>query len=142
MPHKDAEARRAYNRDWARAKRAQRVARALPAKECRVCTTRFVPKNRDARIVYCSRVCNARAMQIRRYGLTLEEYAALVLAQAGLCAICNEPPRRRGFHIDHNHATGAVRGLLCEGCNPGLGNFRESPRALRAAADYLERTAQ
>lgn len=82
-----------------------------------------------------------RAVQIRRYGLTLERFRDMILAQDGLCAICLNPPGGHGFQIDHNHTTGEVRQLLCDGCNPGLGNFRESPEALRRAADYLERHA-
>lgn len=70
--------------------------------------------------------------------MTAEDVDALVEAQGGLCAVCGlRPPA----HVDHDHRTGSVRGVLCSGCNQGLGNFRDSAEALRRAADYLERTS-
>jgi hypothetical protein len=79
--------------------------------------------------------------RFRRYGLTQEQYGALLLRQDGCCAICKSPePKGRGrWHVDHDHKTGAVRALLCTGCNLGVGHFRDDPKLLRAAADYLER---
>jgi hypothetical protein len=70
----------------------------------------------------------------RRYGITAEEADALLDAQGGLCAICRAAP---AVHVDHDHATGAVRALLCFNCNGGLGQFRDDPDVLRAAADYV-----
>lgn len=110
-------------------------------RSCLMCLASFTPRNRDARYIYCSKICKDRAQQIRRYGLTIDQYRAMVLAQGGRCAICLREPSGKGFHIDHNHQTMVVRSLLCDGCNPGLGNFREDPDALRRAADYLERFA-
>lgn len=65
-------------------------------------------------------------------------------AQQGRCALCGVdlvtlPHARR--HLDHCHATGTVRGWLCQGCNTALGKFRDDPARLRAAAAYLERGA-
>ncbi|SFF46060.1 Recombination endonuclease VII [Blastococcus tunisiensis] len=54
--------------------------------------------------------------------------------QDGLCAICRVAP---AVHVDHDHETGAVRALLCFNCNGGLGQFRDDPDVLRAAADYV-----
>ena len=73
----------------------------------------------------------------RRYGITGADYDAMVAAQGGVCALCRERPPQ---HVDHDHVTGTVRGLLCSCCNQGLGNFRDSVAALRAAVVYLERT--
>ena len=74
-----------------------------------------------------------------KYGISFEEYTRLNTAQGGLCAICKEPcPSGKALAVDHDHNTGVVRALLCSGCNVGLGNFRERPDALRAAAEYLE----
>lgn len=85
---------------------------------------------------------NARAAYVRRtYGLSPDEHAAMLAAQGGGCAICgtDEPGGAGSWHTDHDHTSGDVRGLLCAGCNPGLGLFRDDPTILRAAADYLER---
>lgn len=57
--------------------------------------------------------------------------------QRGKCAICGAP-KKRELVIDHDHATGFTRGLLCQPCNNGLGHFKDSPESLRAAALYLE----
>lgn len=73
----------------------------------------------------------------RRYGITAAEYDERKAAQGGLCALCRE---REAEHVDHDHRTGEVRGLLCSCCNQGLGNFRDDARHLRAAAAYVERT--
>lgn len=74
------------------------------------------------------------------YGITPEQYAALLAAQDGLCAICRTDAwPGKGPHVDHAHDTGRVRGILCGGCNNGLGRFADDPARLRAAAEYLER---
>jgi hypothetical protein len=76
-------------------------------------------------------------MRRKRYGISHSEWAHLLALQGGVCAICH-----RAAHplcIDHCHATGQVRGLLCRKCNSGLGYYADNPARLRAAADYLER---
>jgi hypothetical protein len=72
------------------------------------------------------------------YGITPEEYIAMHDLQQGKCAICKEQPTtQRGLHVDHCHKTNKVRGLLCHGCNTGLGSFRENPHYFRNAIEYL-----
>lgn len=71
----------------------------------------------------------------RRYGITAETADLMFAEQGGLCAICQEAAAE---HVDHDHETGAVRALLCFNCNGGLGQFRDDPAVLRAAADYVE----
>lgn len=84
-----------------------------------------------------------RHWQLRKqYGITVEQYDAMLAAQGGGCAICGDPPDGVGragvrLHVDHCHATNRVRGLLCNSCNNGLGRFRDRPELLRAAAAYL-----
>lgn len=79
--------------------------------------------------------------KIKRYGLTLNEYKALLETCSGKCWICGDRPEDpRNFHIDHNHETNEVRGLLCIGCNVGLGAFRDDPSLLSRAIDYLSRS--
>ena len=81
------------------------------------------------------------------YGLTSEEYDTIGWAQNYCCAICgvkeeelvkvSTAPLNQHLHVDHNHVTGEVRGLLCFRCNHGLGKFQDSIEFLEAAADYL-----
>ncbi|MGY1679847.1 endonuclease VII domain-containing protein [Geodermatophilus sp. SYSU D01176] len=72
----------------------------------------------------------------RRYGITAEEADVMFEAQGGLCAICRTAP---AAHVDHDHDTGEVRELLCFNCNGGLGQFKDDPEVLRAAAHYVDR---
>lgn len=77
-----------------------------------------------------------RRRTIRHYGLTREEFDDLRMAQGNRCAICQcefvATP-----HIDHDHGSGEVRGLLCRECNIALGLFEDDPRRLEAAVAYL-----
>jgi hypothetical protein len=70
----------------------------------------------------------------RRYGITAAEADAMLAEQGGLCAICKAAP---AVHVDHDHATGQVRALLCFNCNGGLGQFKDNFEALHAAAYYV-----
>lgn len=80
-----------------------------------------------------------------RWRLTPEDFDAMA-AQGGLCLICKKPPRHKStltdeiqrFHVDHDHRTGKIRGLLCGTCNRMLGQAQDDPAVLRAGADYLE----
>lgn len=92
------------------------------------------------------RSCRQKEAAPRRYGITDDQYQAMVEVQEGLCAICAQPPtpvkgRTLRLHIDHDHDTGEVRGLLCGLCNQGLGQFKDDPARLVAAADYLLKRA-
>ncbi len=74
----------------------------------------------------------------RLYKMTRDEFYELVERQGGACAICGEeptPPKR--LTVDHDHATGRFRGLLCGGCNAGLGNLQDEPELLESALRYL-----
>ncbi|MFV2174140.1 endonuclease VII domain-containing protein [Actinomadura sp. LOL_016] len=70
----------------------------------------------------------------RRYGITDEDADWLLKRQVGLCGVCSDRP---GEHIDHDHKTGAVRGIACIGCNSGMGQFGDDPVSLRRGADYV-----
>lgn len=69
-----------------------------------------------------------------RYGLESHEADALLAENGGRCRICDE---ETATHIDHDHATGSVRGGLCKRCNHGLGSFRDRPDLLAQAIAYL-----
>ena len=71
----------------------------------------------------------------RRYGITAAEADAMLEAQGGLCALCQERPAE---HVDHDHFTGKVRGMLCFCCNQGLGNFRDRADVMQLAIAYLQ----
>ena len=88
-----------------------------------------------------------KSMDLKKnFGITLETYKSKSEQQQGLCAICNKPEITkdnrtglvRNLAVDHNHNTGQVRGLLCRGCNQGLGNFQEDLQRLKNAVAYLK----
>lgn len=75
------------------------------------------------------------------YDLSPEIYEAMFQSQGGLCAICRKPPSAKvALHVDHDHVTGRVRGLLCPACNTSLGGFRDSSAICLAAATYIAST--
>lgn len=64
----------------------------------------------------------------------------MLASQGGGCAICGRAPREDiALHVDHDHATGAIRGLTCFRCNNALGDFADDPSLLEHAAAYLSR---
>lgn len=74
----------------------------------------------------------------RKLGMTIEQYDVLLEAQGGGCFICGRPPREDiSLHVDHDHSTGKVRGILCFCCNNALADFQEDPALLSKAAAYL-----
>jgi hypothetical protein len=84
----------------------------------------------------------SKAIKIRRYGITLEEFNDLLKAQDGKCAICGFSDMSKPTFfpvVDHCHALNHVRGLICSSCNRGLGFFKDSPALLKKAAKYVER---
>lgn len=118
----------AEHREEALAKR--RAYRAEHPEEMRVLVRRWYLDNKKKTI--------GTARQ-QRTGCTPEQYDALFAKQNGLCALCGGPPGKNALHADHCHTANRVRELLCHGCNTGLGNFKDDPTLLRAAADYIER---
>lgn len=77
----------------------------------------------------------------RNYNMTLEDYERIYKEQDGKCAICDkrEEEFKRKLHVDHDHKTGFIRGLLCTKCNPGLGYFEDSIEKLELAITYLNK---
>lgn len=81
---------------------------------------------------------NRRSCRLRsKYGITIEEFEEMLSDQKGCCLICGDY-MGEALKVDHNHETGAVRGLLCNGCNVGLGLFKDNPEFLTAAIAYLQ----
>lgn len=79
-----------------------------------------------------------RRRHLRSYGLTPEQFEAMASSQNYVCAICGDYDPK-GLHIDHCHATGRIRGLLCVNCNTGIGSFKDDHRRLERAIAYLGR---
>lgn len=72
------------------------------------------------------------------YGVTREQWEAVLEAQGGVCAICKGGPTgSRGFYLDHNHETLVIRGLLCGHCNTAIGMFSDDPERIARAIDYV-----
>ena len=78
------------------------------------------------------------------FGITVEEYDRLLVAQGGVCALCSKPEEAIGrggvvkmLAVDHDHASGAVRGLLCQRCNLALGLLGDDPAGLQRALEYV-----
>lgn len=83
----------------------------------------------------------ARATQLKcRFGITPEDYDEMLHKQGGCCAICGGlNPNGNALSVDHCHETGLIRALLCNYCNAGLGQFRDNPDLMEAAAEYIRR---
>jgi allantoicase len=128
-----------------------------PSKKCPNCgllkSLDEFPNNRatkDGKANYCKPCHNRRMteikkrlyggganfLRIRRYGIDTAAFKQMVDEQGGLCAICLKAP---AVHLDHDHLTGKIRGVLCFSCNRGLGKFGDSPLILRRAAAYVTR---
>lgn len=108
-------------------------------------TDSYYTRNRDRILAKQARYDQAHPLRKReqhlksRYGLDLKAYDALLEAQGGCCAICrcSKPGGRGTWHVDHDHKTDKVRGLLCHDCNTGLGKFKDDPEILKLAIVYL-----
>lgn len=74
-------------------------------------------------------------------GVSVEQIEIWLARQGGRCAICRGNNGGRRLYVDHCHATGKGRGLLCSTCNTGLGLFKDDPLVLQAAIEYLARSA-
>lgn len=83
----------------------------------------------------------ARDMDLRgTYGISLQQWNEMFEAQGRCCAVCERSdPGKQGWHTDHDHETGQVRGILCYKCNPGLGMFGDDVGRLQRAIDYLSK---
>lgn len=108
---------------------------------CKSCQNEKRTKHRQSNPTQ-ARVVQRRAKLKKKYGITLEDYARMVKAQKGCCAICREkgdtnPESMMRLGVDHCHVTGRVRGLLCRPCNRAIGIFKDDPKLCHRAGDYL-----
>ena len=103
---------------------------------CRKCYSTYYQANRHD-------IAHTRRKYV--YGINEDDYNTLLREQGGRCAICRTLPDQgrsgRGSRyrlcIDHDHATGKIRGLLCSSCNTGIGLLRHDPQLLETAINYL-----
>lgn len=121
------------NREQIRAKEAERRrARGVPAKRFR--------KDYTDEEWKAHRRKQDRGYSLKKlYGITMEDYERMLDEQHGGCAVCGTPPGARRLHVDHDHETGKVRSLLCNGCNAALGHLKEDPARMTAMAHYIIR---
>ena len=97
------------------------------------------PRLKETRRRYDLRSQNRRKSALKcSYRMSLEQYEQLLVRQNGACAICGKQTTKR-LCVDHCHATGRVRGLLCSKCNLGIGQLDDDPGLMRAAIAYLSR---
>lgn len=120
--------------------------------QCKACrcerAAKFKLENADRVRAYYhtpEQVLKRRIKNLEKFGLTPEDYDRMLAEQGGVCAICRGPESGKAYGggvkrlaVDHCHATGLVRGLLCGNCNKGLGNLGDSPERMREAARYVE----
>jgi recombination endonuclease VII len=115
-------------------------------KNCYICERDVPLKDFNSKRKECKE-CSKGIKLFVRYGITQEQYNEKLKEQGGHCAICPYTPRPgEVLAQDHDHSCCAsektcgacLRALLCDWCNRGLGYFKDSPEALRAAAAYLE----
>jgi len=138
-----------YAREW-RKKNPKRVAehakrsRIKNKEKVKVRQREWGEKNKEHRSKkgkewYLKNKNRVRNTQLKRYfGITLKKYDELLNKQNNGCAICDGPPGKRSFSVDHDHITGKVRGLLCRGCNVGIGNLKDDPKLLEKAITYIK----
>lgn len=117
-------------------RKCRKCGKSFPAdNRCRPC------KNAKERGRYKTDPTERRRLNLwARFKMTPEDFAALEVAQNFRCAICNETVNGN-LHVDHDHKTLAIRGLLCRKCNTSIGMLADDPVRIRAAADYVERAS-
>jgi len=119
----------------AKAKRKDGSIREFRRSHCRACELTRKSK-RDKR----TKKERAEYHQLKKYGITLDIKEELLRSQGGHCALC--PTKKPGgrnnkWHTDHCHMTGAIRGILCDKCNRGIGMLGESAERLLRASQYV-----
>ncbi|WNI19174.1 endonuclease VII domain-containing protein [Actinacidiphila sp. ITFR-21] len=129
--------------DFSLSRRATDTSNAVYKSVCKACASaaarRWFADNPERT------AANKRRYNLEQYGITVEDYERLLQEQGGVCAICKKPETsaRQGkviqLPVDHCHATGRVRGLLCHRCNRAIGLLGDDIDLLKAAIGYLER---
>lgn len=107
-----------------------------PRSECKACSIAKLRAKGEKRTAQDFRDTHLR----RTFGITQADFDAMLAVQDGCCAICKRSAEDsyKGLHVDHDHESGRVRGLLCHKCNMALGLLGDSVSALADAIAYLD----
>lgn len=123
----------------------------MSKKKCVNCQSEFETKPHAGHAKTCSKECSKKYWYaqrkatgrrkdiLRKFGMTPEHYDKMLGAQNGVCAICKTPPNGKNLAVDHDHATGKNRQLLCERCNLVLGKVQDNQLLLMHMVSYLQR---
>lgn len=122
MPYKDPQKRRECSKRWEEANKEKRLARG-----------------REYMRAHAGKTW-ANSLK-RLFGITSDDYQIMFENQGGRCDICGKHQSDTGkrLYVDHNHATGKVRALLCQHCNTALGFVDDNEGTLQKMIDYLRR---
>ena len=125
---------RRYQREWAR----ENIKKPGNREKHNEVARKYYQRHREEILRYAKRH-NMEYYYLQKYSITPKQKKELIIKQHGVCAICGKLPngRFKTLHIDHDHKTGRIRGLLCYSCNSGVGNFRDDVVLLLKAAKYL-----
>jgi hypothetical protein len=124
------------NREWYQRNKAKTVARVQEWRECN--RERYLEYQREYNSAEARKRRDREGHLKRKHGITIADYDAMLAAQDDGCAICHRAPRPDiSLHVDHDHETGAIRGLLCFSCNNLLGDVHDDVSLLLAAAEYV-----
>jgi hypothetical protein len=145
---KTLEENREYQRNWRRAKKLKMTSVEIEAFNeyrriwQRAARAKWTTEQHEAHKAYLRsippEVRKARALKYN-YGITPEQFDAFFLSQGNCCRICKTiEPGGRNWHVDHCHASGKIRGILCCRCNVGIGMFRNNPVILMEASSYID----
>jgi len=131
------------------------AAKAVTERRCSHCRAAIPPERRarnGVAVIFCSANCKqnsytadgryagkTRARYLKnKYGLTVEQVDEMCLVGCAICGTTEWTGKHKIGYVDHDHATGEVRGILCAPCNVGIGMFGDDPERMRRAADYVE----
>lgn len=103
---------------------------------CKDCVRDNSKRYRESNPVECAASARNSALK-REYGIDSVEYELMLSQQNGGCRVCGQVDHDRRLAVDHDHRTGAVRGLLCKRCNLVLGKVDDDTTLLKALSDYL-----